>query len=282
MTTKPKTTVVTLCGSTKFMDEFRAAYERETLAGRVVISVGVVTSEDLKDHPEYRQVTEAEKTTLDRVHFRKIDISDEILVLNKGGYIGDSTAREIRYALLKGKGIRWLEPYHDRCANCGKWPNWGRGAPCQHCSHPCSYPYESVDEQGRAEFTRRWQCSFVDPFDNPKPFPPIVGVEKVSLKINKMIDEAIIHGWDRGAEQSFADMFRVPSAVAFGPTPEEKYADALLKVDRLKKAHERAQDNVQAAQRREAQAHEEVEKASSALNNARKEWEKTVLSRKVR
>lgn len=50
------------------------------------------------------------KTMLDELHKRKIDLSDEILVLNVGGYIGESTRSEINYAEAHGKPVKYLEP----------------------------------------------------------------------------------------------------------------------------------------------------------------------------
>lgn len=50
------------------------------------------------------------KEMLDAMHKRKIDMSDEILVINKNGYIGSSTKSEIEYATKTGKKIKYLEP----------------------------------------------------------------------------------------------------------------------------------------------------------------------------
>jgi hypothetical protein len=47
---------------------------------------------------------------LDDMHKRKIDMADEIYVINVGGYIGNSTRSEIEYAKLTGKPILYLEP----------------------------------------------------------------------------------------------------------------------------------------------------------------------------
>ena len=96
--------VITLCGSTRFKNEFLEAQKRLTLEGNVVITVGlfghsgddVVWAEGVKD-------------MLDRQHLAKIDLADEIFVINVGGYIGDSTRREIAYAEYKGKSITYLE-----------------------------------------------------------------------------------------------------------------------------------------------------------------------------
>lgn len=104
--------VVTLCGSTRFMDQFFRSGWEETLAGRLVFSVGVVMHDGEpgaqlpNDHlGEHFGV----KDRLDEIHFRKIDLSDEILVLNCDGYIGKSTQREIAYALATGKKVRFLD-----------------------------------------------------------------------------------------------------------------------------------------------------------------------------
>ena len=46
---------------------------------------------------------------LDDMHKCKIDIADEIFVINKNGYIGSSTKSEIEYAISKGKKVNYLE-----------------------------------------------------------------------------------------------------------------------------------------------------------------------------
>ena len=106
--------VVTLCGSTRFMDQFFKSGWAETLAGRIVFSVGVVIDDGEaaaqlpNDHlGEHFGV----KDLLDELHFRKIDLSDEILVLNLDGYIGKHTQREIAYAMATDKGVRFLEAH---------------------------------------------------------------------------------------------------------------------------------------------------------------------------
>lgn len=105
---RPK--VVCLCGSTRFMEQFFRSGWAETLAGHIVLSVGVVM-----DHPgdaEGGHVGEAlgVKDMLDELHFRKIDLADDVLVLNCNGYVGQSTQREIAYAIFTGKTVRFLEP----------------------------------------------------------------------------------------------------------------------------------------------------------------------------
>ena len=96
--------VVTLCGSTRFKEQFLEAQKRLTLEGNIVISVG------LFGHSGDKEVwTEGTKEMLDDMHKRKIDMADSIYVINVGGYIGESTRSEIEYAKQHGKGILYLE-----------------------------------------------------------------------------------------------------------------------------------------------------------------------------
>ena len=95
--------VVTLCGSTRFKNEFLAAQKQLTLEGNIVISVG------LFGHAGDEEVwKEGVKEMLDDMHKRKIDMADEIFVINPGGYIGNSTKSEIDYALAAGKAVKYL------------------------------------------------------------------------------------------------------------------------------------------------------------------------------
>ena len=97
--------VITLCGSTKFKDEYLKAQKDLTLQGNIVISVG------LFGHSGDNEVwTEGTKEMLDNMHKRKIDMADEIFVINVGGYIGESTKSEIEYAIKNGKKVNYLEP----------------------------------------------------------------------------------------------------------------------------------------------------------------------------
>ena len=103
--------VITLCGSTRFKDAFMEVQKRLTLEGNIVISVGLFghagDSEVWEDMDE-GTLTKT-KEMLDDMHKRKIDMADEIYVINVGGYIGSSTKSEIEYAKATGKGIRYLE-----------------------------------------------------------------------------------------------------------------------------------------------------------------------------
>lgn len=94
--------IITLCGSTRFRKEFEEINKKLTIQGNIVISVGWFS------HSDDEAPTEDQKKLLDEVHIKKIDISDEIYVIDVNGYIGESTKREIEYAELKGKGIRYF------------------------------------------------------------------------------------------------------------------------------------------------------------------------------
>ena len=103
--------VVTLCGSTRFKDEFMETQKRLTLEGNIVISVGLFGHSG--DNEVWEKMDEGTltktKEMLEDMHKRKIDMADEIFVINVGGYIGSSTKSEIDYAHVTGKKIRYLE-----------------------------------------------------------------------------------------------------------------------------------------------------------------------------
>ena len=103
---KNKYKVITLCGSTKFKDEFINENKRLTIEGNIVISVGLFGHAD----GEYKTIlTNEVKIMLDDLHKRKIDLADEIFVINKNGYIGSSTKSEIEYAIKTNKKVNYLE-----------------------------------------------------------------------------------------------------------------------------------------------------------------------------
>jgi hypothetical protein len=96
--------IVTLCGSTRFKEQYIAAEKRLTLDGNIVISVGLFGHSG--DPEVYRG---GNKAMLDDMHLRKIDLADEIFVINPGGYVGDSTRNEINYAVETGKPVNYLD-----------------------------------------------------------------------------------------------------------------------------------------------------------------------------
>jgi hypothetical protein len=95
--------IVCLCGSTKHKDVFERVTAEETLAGRIVLAPGTFGQAD---------GIEFDTSTLkmfDDLHRRKIDLADEVMILNVGGRIGKSTQGELEYALSYGKVIRYLK-----------------------------------------------------------------------------------------------------------------------------------------------------------------------------
>lgn len=94
--------VITLCGSTRFRAQFEEMNKKLTLEGHVVLSVGVFGHFGDK-------ITDGEKIMLDLIHKKKIDMSDAIYVIDVGGYIGDSTFSEIKYAQRQGKQVFYME-----------------------------------------------------------------------------------------------------------------------------------------------------------------------------
>lgn len=114
-----KYNVITLCGSTKFKNAFMEVQKWLTLQGNIVISVGLFGhygDDEVWEGMDEDTLTETKKM-LDDMHKRKIDMSDEIFVVNVGGYIGDSTRSEIEYAKEHGKKVRYLENEKNSNAN---------------------------------------------------------------------------------------------------------------------------------------------------------------------
>lgn len=103
--------VITLCGSTRFKNDFLEQQKRLTLEGNIVISVGLfghAGDNEVWDNMDEGTLTRT-KEMLDDMHKRKIDMADEIFVINVGGYIGSSTKSEIEYAMATGKPVQYLE-----------------------------------------------------------------------------------------------------------------------------------------------------------------------------
>ena len=103
--------VITLCGSTRFKNEFIEAQKDLTLKGNIVISVelfGHSGDSEVWENMDEGTLTKT-KEMLDDMHKRKIDMSDEIFVINVGGYIGESTKSEIEYAKNHNKKVNYLE-----------------------------------------------------------------------------------------------------------------------------------------------------------------------------
>lgn len=99
--------VVTLCGSTRFEAEFTEVNQRLTMEGCVVISLGMFSLPDLPERD--RSVDDPElRERLRGVHRQKIRMADEVYIVDPGGYLGESTRREIAYAESLGKPVRYL------------------------------------------------------------------------------------------------------------------------------------------------------------------------------
>ena len=105
---------ITLCGSSRFPEAFHLANAHFSMLGHVVISLGLFGHADEPRGSRFLtsdgNESTHEKQQLDLLHFRKIDMADEIFVVNVGGYIGSSTKREIAYAQDQGKTVRYMFP----------------------------------------------------------------------------------------------------------------------------------------------------------------------------
>ena len=97
--------IICLCGSTRFKEHFAEANKQETLKGHIVLSVGFFGHHE----PSFDHDSDV-KQRLDWLHLEKIKMSDEVLFLNVGGYLGKSSLNELRFAFGLGKKIRFFEP----------------------------------------------------------------------------------------------------------------------------------------------------------------------------
>jgi hypothetical protein len=105
ITERPK--VICLCGSTRFTEQMLIKQWELTKQGYIVLTWCALpdsyfSGSHIGDHEGVNEI-------VDEVHKRKIDIADEVLVLNIGGYIGESTRSEIDYAEAHGKPVRFFE-----------------------------------------------------------------------------------------------------------------------------------------------------------------------------
>ena len=112
MGAEPMPTIVCLCGSTRFYKEFERANREETMEGKIVLTVGFFAHSALEAHGEPTTITPEQKEDLDNLHRHKIDLADEILVINPGGYMGESTRSEIEFAEILDKPIRYWTDVH--------------------------------------------------------------------------------------------------------------------------------------------------------------------------
>ncbi|MDR6172754.1 hypothetical protein QE364_001464 [Nocardioides zeae] len=98
MPTRPE--IVCICGSARFADEMRRTNRDLTLAGSIVLAPAEV------DGP----VDAEQKALLDELHLQKVDLADRVVVVNPGGYVGDSTRREIARARSTGTPVTFTHP----------------------------------------------------------------------------------------------------------------------------------------------------------------------------
>ena len=111
---------ICLCGSTRFKRAYAEWNARLTLQGNIVLSVGLWTHGDVV-------LTVEQKRLLDAIHLDKIELADEVFVLDVGGYIGGSTRGEINYAEACGKPVRYLSK---------ECPNFDEGIYCLYVDAP--------------------------------------------------------------------------------------------------------------------------------------------------
>lgn len=96
--------IVCICGSSRFLIALTKANRDFTLEGKIVLAPGVIKSERIKHN-----ITKEQAEKLDELHLRKIDLADSVYIVNPGGYIGESTRKEIQYAIAHEKPISYLE-----------------------------------------------------------------------------------------------------------------------------------------------------------------------------
>jgi hypothetical protein len=98
VTNRPE--IVCICGSAWFLTEMRMANRELTFSGVIVVAP---SEADESPTPE-------QKIVMDALHLRKIELADRVLVVNPGGYIGESTRREIAFAQASGKPLTFTDP----------------------------------------------------------------------------------------------------------------------------------------------------------------------------
>lgn len=103
--------VITLCGSTRFKEEYLEVQKRLTLSGKIVLSVG------LFNHAENERLTDEQENMMDELHLRRIDLSNGIYVIDVGGYIEPSIRNEIEYATSQNKSVRYYSREFDQAVS---------------------------------------------------------------------------------------------------------------------------------------------------------------------
>lgn len=102
--------IVCLCGSTRFVGKMACiAWALERDEGYIVLGLHLLPSNYPDVQPDHMAEHVGKKEHFDELHKRKIDLADEVFIVNIGGYIGESTRSEIEYATKLGKPIKYLE-----------------------------------------------------------------------------------------------------------------------------------------------------------------------------
>lgn len=104
---KPK--IVCLCGSTRFAEHFQIKQWELEKQGIICLGINILPHKYFQGFDHHGAEQENVKDILDELHLRKIDLADEVFVLNVGFYIGQSTRNEINYAESIGKPVEYLE-----------------------------------------------------------------------------------------------------------------------------------------------------------------------------
>lgn len=126
--------IICLCGSTRFIEQFAVKTWELELEGHIVLGCTLLPGWYTENAtlgqavPHHFAEAMGVKAQRDEHHLRKIDLANEVLVLNIGGYIGESTRNEIVYATRTGKAVRYIEPLKcdgnhggPRCADKECW-----------------------------------------------------------------------------------------------------------------------------------------------------------------
>ena len=87
----------------RFRDEFERLNAELTLAGHVVLTPTALARST--------ELSVEERARLGRVHLAKVAMADEVLIVNVGDYVGESTRREIEHARSRGVAVSFLEPH---------------------------------------------------------------------------------------------------------------------------------------------------------------------------
>lgn len=97
--------IICLCGSNRFEEAFKKANKEESAKGHIVVTIANLNSSG------YLNVQITDKKEADQLQLDKVELADEILVLNVGGHIGSFTKKSIQHAIKHNKIIRYLENY---------------------------------------------------------------------------------------------------------------------------------------------------------------------------